>query len=290
MEMQCLSLLPNTVLSTSSTDQEQRSSRENLMSLRLAVSLELTRVSRGTGDKEKQCLWAEWALFTSPLSLLWVGNRPIAVFPAHFRHLHFSLCTLPVPCQNMTVLLKTFSSVDTHISNELSPLSSHSLMPGQPLAQSARVTRGYATKQCPCLDFSASLELVFLPTTNKEKPLVWVFLYLADFFYYLESVFPDLLWEVGASLARQPVRQRSIDPKGTSCGWVGEKLSWEHSQQDPPPARNTKQVQNSFTKVSPQERTCSHLIVLLIHASHTIWRNLIVLTLTFSNLKNKAPN
>lgn len=116
----------------------------------------------------------------------------------------------------------------------------------------------------------------------KRKPLVWVFLYLAD--YHTEPVFPALLWEVGAPLtegraclASQHVRQRSIDPKGTGCGWAGEKLSWECSQQDPPLARDAKQVQNSFTKVFPQKRTWSHLTVLFIHASHTIWKKLIAL-------------
>lgn len=241
------------------------------------MSLELTRMSRGTEGKEKWCLWAEWAGFTSPLSLLWVRIRPITVFPAHFRALHFSLCTLPVHHQNSTFLLKPFFSVAMHISNELFSLSRHSLMPGEPTAQSPRGTHGYFPKQWACLDLFASLE-----------SLVWIFLYLAD--YHLGSVFSDLLWEVGESLNKQHVRQRSINPKGMSRGWEGEKLSWEHPQQDPPPAKTTKQLWNSFTKVFPQERTCSHSIALLIHASHTTWRNLIVLILTFSYLRNKAPN
>lgn len=148
------------------------------MSLRLAVTVELTQVSRGTGEKEKLCLWAEWAGFTSPLSLLWVEVRPITVFPAHFRALHFSLCTLPPPCQNSTFLLKPLSSVAMHISNELFPLSRHSLMPGQPLAQFLRGTRGYFTKQCACLDLSASLELGFFLSLLTKKTLWFGYFYI----------------------------------------------------------------------------------------------------------------
>lgn len=80
-------------------------------------------------------------------------------------------------------------------------------------------------------------------------------------------MFPDLFWEVGGSLAEgtaclasQCVTRRSIDPKG--CRWAGRGLSQERSQQDPPLARNAKEVQNSFTKAFPQKGTHSHLTVL----------------------------
>lgn len=61
---------------------------------------------------------------------------------------------------------------------------------GQPLTQSL----GCSAKQCACLDLSSSF--FFPPTTNKENLHFWVFSYLAD--YPIETVFPDLLWEVGA--------------------------------------------------------------------------------------------
>lgn len=139
---------------------------------------ELTAVSRGTGEKEKWCLWAEWAGFTSPLSLLWVGIRPITESPQHTSGLCISLSA---PCQSLvktlisywnfllTFLFKPFPSVAMHISNELFSRSRQSLMPRQPLAMSPRGTCGYFTKQWACLDLSASLELLFFSLLRKKS-------------------------------------------------------------------------------------------------------------------------
>lgn len=74
---------------------------------------------QGDRREREEMSWAKQAGFTSPWSLLWVGIRPISIFPEHFRVLHFSFCTLPVLFQNLTFLLKHFSLVAMHISNKL---------------------------------------------------------------------------------------------------------------------------------------------------------------------------